>query len=241
MARMSFNHDWTVRPRVGAYAAMLGAGRPPQAVTLPHDAMLGLERSAQNSSGSGYFPGGVFEYNKTFDVPEEWRSKRVTIQFEGVYQGAMVFINGEFAAQRPFGYSNFYVPADAFLTYGEPNVIRVVARAHDDSRWYSGIGIHREAWIIVKELVHIAHDGVKIRTPDVDAERAVVAIATTVQNDSINTQTVSVATGIRNAKGGALASDTTPVTLRGPAAHRAPRHGRELSGVLDDAGAGVGH
>ncbi|HEX7780499.1 MAG TPA: glycoside hydrolase family 2 TIM barrel-domain containing protein, partial [Vicinamibacterales bacterium] len=68
-------------------------------------------------------------------------------------------------------------------------------------------------WIIVKELVHIALDGVKITTPDVDAERAVVAIATTVQNESINTQTVSVATEIRHANGGSVASDTAPVTL----------------------------
>ena len=65
--RTSFNKDWTVRPPVGASAAMLGASRPLQAVTLPHDAMIGLERSAKNGSGSGYFPGGVFEYNKAFD------------------------------------------------------------------------------------------------------------------------------------------------------------------------------
>lgn len=39
-------------------------------MTLPHDAMIGLQRSARNGSGSGYFPGGVFEYNKTFDVPD---------------------------------------------------------------------------------------------------------------------------------------------------------------------------
>jgi hypothetical protein len=50
--------------------------------------------------------------------PEEWHSQPVTIQFEGVYRDAIVFLNGEFAAQRPYGYSNFYVPVDAFLTYG---------------------------------------------------------------------------------------------------------------------------
>jgi beta-galactosidase len=54
---------------------------------------------------------------------------------------------------------------------------------------------------------------VKITTPDVDAERAVVTIATTVQNDSINSQTVSVATDIRAVNGTAVASDMTPATL----------------------------
>jgi hypothetical protein len=63
-------------------------------------------------------------------------------------------------------------------------------------------------WIIVKEVVHIARRA-KITTTDVDAERAVVTMATTVHNESINTQTVSVATEIRNANGGAVASETT--------------------------------
>ena len=212
----SFNKGWTVGPPVSAFATITGetatAGSS-KTVTLPHDAMLGLQRSAEHGSASGYFPGGVFEYTKTFRAPEDFRSKRVTFQFEGVYRDAMVFINGEFAAQRPFGYSNFYVPADAFLRYGEPNAIRVVARAHQDSRWYPGIGIHRDTWVIVKELVHIALDGVKITTPDVDAERAVVAIATTAQNDGINTETVRVATEVRDVNGRSVASDTSPVTL----------------------------
>ena len=68
---------------------------------------------------TGNFPGGLFEYSKTFDVPEEYRDKSVTIEFEGVYRDAMVFINGEFAAQRPNGYTNFYVKADPYLRYGE--------------------------------------------------------------------------------------------------------------------------
>jgi beta-galactosidase len=88
-------------------------------------------------------------------VPEDYRSKRITFQFEGVYRDAMVFINGEFAAQRPYGYSNFYVPADAFLRYGQSNTIRVVARAHQDSRWYTGLGILRDTRVIVKELMHL--------------------------------------------------------------------------------------
>jgi len=212
----SFNKDWIVGPAAGAFAAIAGAeaaADSSKTVTLPHDAMLGLQRAAEHGSASGYFPGGVFEYVKTFGVPEDYRSKRVTFQFEGVHRDAMVFINGEFAAQRPYGYSNFYVPADAFLKYGDSNTIRVVARAHQDSRWYTGVGILRDTWVHVTELVHLAVDGVKITTPDVDAERAVVAIATTVQNEGVNTETVSVATEVRDINGKSVASDTSPVTL----------------------------
>jgi hypothetical protein len=49
-------------------------------VTLLHDATVGLERSAERGSRSGYSPGGVLEYIKTFDVPEEYCGERVTFQ-----------------------------------------------------------------------------------------------------------------------------------------------------------------
>ena len=52
----------------------------------------------------------------------------------------MVFVNSAFAAQQPYGYSSFTVALDPFLRYGETNTIRVDARVHDDSRWYSGEG-----------------------------------------------------------------------------------------------------
>jgi len=152
----SFNTGWIVKPATGAFAVLVSTAKPPQTVTLPHDAMLGLQRAPEHGSSSGYFPGGAFEYQKTFRVPADLRGKRVTFEFEGVYRDAMVFINGEFAAQRPHGYSTFYVPANAFLKYGEANTIRVVARAYKDSRWYSGIGIHRNTRVIVKEPVHVA-------------------------------------------------------------------------------------
>ena len=132
-------------------------------------------------------------------MPEEYRDRSVTLEFEGVYRDAMVFINGEFAAQRPNGYTNFYVKADPYLRYGEPNTIRVQARAHQDSRWYTGAGIYRDTKLIVGELVHVALDGVRVTTPDVDAERAVVAIATTVENETRATRTVRVTTRIRDA------------------------------------------
>jgi beta-galactosidase len=97
-------------------------------------------------------------------VPAEWRNKRVSIVFEGVYRDAMVFVNGAFAAQRPYGYSAFTVSIDPFLRYGETNTIRVDARVHDDSRWYSGGGIYRDTHLHVADLVHLATGGVVVTT-----------------------------------------------------------------------------
>ena len=138
MPRSSFNHGWTVRPKVSIFAELNDDPDDRRSVTLPHDAMLALERSPEFGQGPGYFPGGAVEYRKTFDVPEEWRARRVTLQLQGVYRDAVVRVNGAFAAQRPNGYSVFSVPLDPFLRYGAENSVVVEARAHQDSRWYSG-------------------------------------------------------------------------------------------------------
>jgi len=184
-------------------------------VTLPYDIVRDLPRSADSAQGShnGYFPGGHFEYAKTFDVPDEYRDKVVTIEFEGVYRDAMVFINGEFAGQRPNGYAGFTVAADPYLTYGQPNSITVEARSHRDTRWYTGAGIYRDVHLIVADPVHVTLDGVRVTTADIDADRAVVAVATTVQNETRHTRTVRVDTRVLDPHGAVVASGSAPVTL----------------------------
>lgn len=215
MLRQSFNADWVVGPKVQPFEALAGASATPQPVTLPHDAIRDLPRSAASDQGAntGYFPGGVFAYSKTFDVPEEWRDKSVTIAFEGVYRDAVVYLNGDFAAQRPNGYAGFAVNADPYLRYGQPNTITVEARAHKDSRWYTGAGIYRDVHLLVADPVHIVLDGVRVTTPDIDAERAIVAVATTLANETRTTRTVRVETTIRDPHGAVVATGSTPVTL----------------------------
>lgn len=212
----SFNSGWTVRPKVSPYAQLQAPQEQGTPITLPHDAMITLPRSENATSGGrgAYFPGGVFEYSKTFDVPAELALKKVSIGFEGVYRDAMVFVNGVFAGQRPNGYSGFVIALDPFLRYGEANTIRVDARAHDDSRWYTGAGIHRDTHLIVTDLVHIDHNGVQVTTPDIDEERAVVAACTTVRNDSLHTRTVSVTTLIDGPDGAPIAEASSPTTVR---------------------------
>ena len=214
MIRRSFDEGWTAGPAVTAFAA-IGGGPDHPPVTLPHDAVRDLPRSADAAGGShsAYFPGGYFQYEKTFDVPAEHRDKTVVVEFEGVYRDAVVYLNGDFVAQRPNGYSGFSFTADPYLRYGEPNTIRVECRAHQDSRWYTGAGIHRPTHVVVTDLVHVPLDGVRVTTPDVDAERAVVAVATTVANADRHTRTVRVSTRVTDPTGAVVARGTAPVTL----------------------------
>jgi beta-galactosidase len=212
MIRNSFNSNWTVGPNRGFFN--MAPGEPPKPVTLPYDAMIAQARKSDAVSGGkkGYFPDGAYDYVKRFFVPEEYKDKRVTFEFEGVYMNAMVYINDEFAGQHPYGYSNFYIKADRFLKYGQENEVRVVARSSDDSRWYTGTGIYRDTKIMVANLVHIALDGVKIATPEISSVHAIVAVSTSVENEGINTKTVKVITEILDGEGKVVAYDTAPLT-----------------------------
>jgi beta-galactosidase len=214
MPRSSFNRGWTVRPKVSIFSDLNDNPDDRRPVTLPHDTMLALERSPQFGQGPGYFAGGAVEYRKVFQVPQEWRNHRVTLHFQGVYRDAVVLVNGAFAAQRPNGYSAFSVPLDPFLHYGAENSVVVESRAHQDSRWYSGLGIHRDAVLSVTGLAHLATDGVRISTPEIDARKAVVAISATVANEDVTTRTLSLRSRILDAEGEEIATSSSPVTVR---------------------------
>lgn len=153
MKKQSFNTGWTCN------------GKP---VTLPHDAMIHEQRTADAVGGSahGFFPGGVYTYEKTFPAPAEWEGKHVLFRFEGVYKNSTVSINGKTAGGRPYGYIPFEVCADGLLNYGGENTITVTADNSQlpNSRWYTGSGIYRPVSVIVGGPDRIEWQGVRITT-----------------------------------------------------------------------------
>ncbi len=214
MTRTPFLDGWTVGPKLGAFETR-DATTAAVPVRLPHDALRDLPRSADERQGvhAGYIPGGVFEYAKSFEVPEEWREKSVRVEFEGVYRDATVYVNGDFAAHEANGYSAFVVDLDPFLRFGETNTITVEARVHRDSRWYTGGGIYRPVHIVVDDPVHLALDGTVVTSADIDDDRAIVEIASHVDNDTRHTATRRISWIIADADGADVASGNAPVTV----------------------------
>ncbi|KAA0120792.1 glycoside hydrolase family 2 TIM barrel-domain containing protein [Mycolicibacterium sp. P9-22] len=215
MVRVPFNSNWSYRPKTSIFADVHGQAASGVPVRLPHDAIISLERRADAPSGAAgaFFPGGAFEYLTTLEVPLEWSDKHVALEFEGVYRDAMIYVNGAFVAQRPNGYAAFVVSLDGFLEYGAENTIRVDARTHNDSRWYTGAGLYREVHLWVSERVHICEQGgVRITTPDVDEQRAVVAIATRVRNTGTLTRPATVTTEILDPDGDVVGVESSPIT-----------------------------
>jgi beta-galactosidase len=214
MIRQTLNEGWTVAPRRGLFAELTAVGAP-ENVTLPHDALRDLPRDPRspNGSHSGYHPSAHVFYERVIEAHEDWAHKNVIIEFEGVYRDAVVFLNGDFVGQRPAGYSPFILDLGPFLKIGERNILRVEARTHQDSRWYTGVGIYRNVWLAVSDRVHIPLDGVVVTTPQVDDDLAVVALAVTVRNDSHHTRTLRLASVVVNASDESVSETSVPVTV----------------------------
>ena len=160
----------------------LGDTAPGKAVTLPHDAMLAEPRTAISAGGTntGWYEGYDYEYQRTLTVPENELADTHILEFEGVYHNAEVWLNGQKAAFRPYGYTNFYVDCAPYLHTGE-NELRVIARNADqpNSRWYSGAGIYRPVQLWTAGGAHIALNGVKIRTLSLQPAVVEVRVKTT--------------------------------------------------------------
>ena len=86
-------------------------------------------------------------------------------------------------------------------------------RSGQDSRWYSGAGLHRPVVLHVDEPVHVVPDGVSVTTVRVEDDQAVVDVVTTVANAGLTTQTITVDTSLDAPDGGAVERDATPSTL----------------------------
>ncbi len=188
-----------------------------QAVTLPHDWSIGLARGADEPSNhsGGYFPMGRGWYRHTVEVPEAWRGKRVLIEFEGVYMNAEIALDENFLGRHPYGYTSFTVDLTPYLKYGETQTLTVtVDNSHQlNSRWYSGSGIYRHAWLLVAEPAHIAHRGVRVTTPVVTATVSTVRAVTTVVNARDAEAGMTLQTRILAPDGGLTAQTATQITL----------------------------
>jgi len=169
---------------------------------LPHDWSIEgkiLPKNPTKGAG-GYFPAGIGWYRKTFQTPVEWKGKSISVYFEGVYMNSEVFINGKSLGIRPYGYSSFMYDLTPYLEFGKENVIavRVDNSKHLNSRWYSGSGIYRHVWMQVTNLVHVAHWGVAVTTPEVSTKKAAVLMKTIVKNETAISQSITVKTTLWN-------------------------------------------
>ncbi len=185
-------------------------------VELPHDWSIEgrADKSNPTGSGGGFFPAGVGWYRKTFTAPAEWKGKRVSVEFDGVYRSSTVYLNGRKLGTRPSGYSSFAYDLTPHLAPSARNVlaVRVDNSAQPNSRWYSGSGIYRHVRVVVTEPTRVARWGVFVTTPEVSSERAKVSVRTRIANDEPAQATVTVRTTLLRVDGSRVGEARADVT-----------------------------
>jgi len=186
-------------------------------VDLPHDWSIEGRIDKNNPTGSqgGYFPAGTGWYRKTFSVPPEWRGKRVSVEFDGVYRDATVYLNGRKLGNQPYGYTSFHFDLTPELDFSAPNVlaVRVDNAAQPNSRWYSGSGIYRHVRVVVTDAVHVAHWGVAVTTAQASAEAGRLTVRTRVANESAAEARLAVVIQILDRNGNKVSGGQAAVTV----------------------------
>ncbi|WP_428312904.1 beta-galactosidase GalA [Hydrocarboniphaga sp.] len=131
-------------------------------VKLPHDWAVEGPFQAEQDRGQGYRPRGIGWYRRYFTLPNSDIGRHIELQFDAIATHSTVWINGIVVNRNWSGYNGRYIDITPYLRYGEEvNTIAVRVDAQVmEGWWYEGAGIYRHAWLVKRDAVHIATDGI---------------------------------------------------------------------------------
>jgi len=207
---LAFDWDWRFHLGDCEGAEQLSYGDADwRLLNVPHDWSIEGEFREDHLTGGdgGYVQAGIGWYRKTFDIPAQWRDRKVTLQFDGVYMNSEVWINGLPLGRYPFGYGGFEYDVTPYVRPDQSNVVavRVDNSAQPNSRWFTGSGIYRHVWLQATDPTHIDRWGIYASTPEITVEYAVVRAETKVRFDQAE-HAVTVRSELLSPQGAVAAS-----------------------------------
>jgi beta-galactosidase len=172
---------------------------------LPHDWSIEgpFDEKEPSSFCGAYLPTGIGWYRKRFHLPNSYKNKKLTIEFDGIYELSAVWVNGHFLGQRPYGYVPFFYDLTPHVALGDENVIAVKVdnSRQTNCRWYSGSGIYRHTWLLSTNKVHVAHWGTFVSSSRVSKQAAALRISTRISNESESPAGCTLVTSIIDGNG----------------------------------------
>ncbi|WP_294477649.1 glycoside hydrolase family 2 TIM barrel-domain containing protein [uncultured Bacteroides sp.] len=206
---INFNCEWKY-----ARGNHQGAEQPMYAdmdwetVGLPHSFSIPYFMSQDFYVGYGW-------YRKHYSFSENELTKRIFLEFDGVFQEAEVYVNGQLAGMHMGGYTGFSVDASAFVKSGENliavrvnNIWKPDVAPRAGEHVFSG-GIYRNVRLVLKSPVYIDWYGTQIITPDLKQQQgksSVVKVCTDVCNHSGKTSDFRLVTEVISPDGKVVAS-----------------------------------
>ena len=193
-------------------------------LNLPHDWAVELPFVHDDEQQShGYKPLGrrypetsVGWYRRTFDIPKEDSGRRITIEFDGAFRSALVFLNGYFIGRNDNGYAPFSFDVSDFLNYGGKNFLMVRMDASFGDGWfYEGAGIYRHVWLTKTDALHLGHWDSYVRSA-LKGNMATLGLGTVVHNESHQTEDCRVSWHIFSPAGKMITTVTSPAQSVAP-------------------------
>jgi hypothetical protein len=134
------------------------------------------------------FYGGCGWYRKHLEIKPQWMGKRISLEFEGAFQEAEIFMNGKRVGEHKGGFTGFSLDVTPAIHPGD-NVLAVRL----DSKWNAQIeprggdhtfmgGIYRNVHLVVANPLHVTWYGTFVTTPDVSGNSATVDVKTEIAN-----------------------------------------------------------
>ncbi|MDR2570439.1 MAG: DUF4982 domain-containing protein [Oscillospiraceae bacterium] len=124
-------------------------------VDLPHDWLI--------SNTNDLYETGIGYYKKPFHIDSSYNDKRVYLRFDGVMMDIVLYINDIKIGEWKYGYTAFEFDITESLINNAENTILVKVNYQSPcSRWYTGAGIYRDVFLIVKNTAHFVSDGIYI-------------------------------------------------------------------------------
>ncbi len=120
-------------------------------VELPHDWLV--------HNTNDLYEDSVGRYIKDFEKPKIPKGGHAFLYFDGVYMDSAVFVNGNKVGEWKYGYSSFFFEITDALKEGTNRVLVTARNQSPNTRWYSGAGIYRNVYLIVKPAEYIEIDG----------------------------------------------------------------------------------
>ena len=197
---------------------VLGAAAPAfddsqwQQVDLPHDWMIDQTVDPDATVSSAYLHRGAAWYRRAFLLDPADAGRHLSIEFDGVFRDAKVWLNGHYLGTHPSGYTSFDFSISDIAYYGDvPNtlVVRTDSRGYE-GWWYEGGGIYRHVWLVQTTPLHVAKWGVCVRPARVSAGQWRVEIETELENSGLTAAGCEVLSEIIAPDGKKVAETTRP-------------------------------
>jgi len=129
---------------------------------LPHDWVVEGPFDPKENASQGYRPRGMGWYRRYVQLPESDRGRHIELQLDAVATYATVWVNGIVVNRNWSGYNGINIDITPFVRYGDDVnsiAVRVDAQAME-GWWYEGAGMYRHTWLVKRDALHIATDGV---------------------------------------------------------------------------------